>query len=293
MTFKVVVTGATGGIGREIVRGLVHQGATVVIGVRDLNKGHALRTDLAVEPGGGRIEVLPLDLASLESVRAFATEIAAAHPAIQLLINNAGAWFNDRTITNEGHELTLATNLLAPYLLSRLLLPQLRDGAPSRIVNIVSSAVGNYDPGDLDWNRRSYNGFKAYMQSKQALSMATWKLAQRIDGSGVTVNAVSPGFVRTDFLLNAKGVVARLLTMFKFFAVTPAKGARTPLWVALSPELKNANGEYFESGKRKKAKFQDQHPLDELEQLLERMTGLPAWQAASSRLGPRIESEAR
>ena len=274
MSIAAVVTGATGGIGKEIVRGLLRQGATLVVGVRSIEKGEALRAELASEPGGGKVEILPLDVASMESVRAFSAAVAEAHPALQLLINNAGAWFNERSETAEGREMTLATNVLGPHLLTHLLLPQLRAGKPARIVNIVSSAAGNYDASDLEWRRRKYDGFKAYTQSKQALRMTTWKLAQRLDGSGVAANAVSPGFVKTDFLHNATGFVAAMLRLISFLAVTPEKGSATPLWVALAPELAGVNGKYFEDRKEKDGKFRKQAALDELEKLLDKFAGV-------------------
>ncbi len=277
MSITAVVTGATRGIGMEIARGLLRRGATVVIGARSVDKGEAVRAELAREPGGGRIEVLPLDIANLESVRAFAAAVAKAHPALQLLVNNAGAWFSERRQTAEGHELTLATNLLGPHLLTHLLLPRLRAGGPARIVNIVSSAVGNYDVGDLEWQKRGYDGFKAYTQSKQALRMVTWRTAQRLEGSGVVANAVSPGFVRTEFLRSATGPVAALLRFIApLFAVTPEKGAATPLWVALAPELASVSGKYLEGHKEKDGKFREQAPLDELEARLNRLAGISA-----------------
>lgn len=281
MSTTAVVTGATGGIGKEIARKLLRQGATVIIGARSVGKGETARAEFANEPGGGKVEVLPLDVASLKSVREFAAAVGKAHPSLQLLVNNAGALFNERRQTAEGHELTLATNVLGPYLLTHLLLPQLRAGGPARIVNMVSSLAGNYDASDLEWKQRKYDGFKVYAQSKQALRMMTWKVAQRVEGSGVVANAAAPGFAKTDFLQNATGFVASMLGLLKIFAVTPERGAETPLWVALSPELANVNGKYFESHKEKNGKFRDQAALDELEKLLDEITGASSPASAS------------
>lgn len=272
MSISAVITGATDGIGKEIARGLLRQGATVVIGARSAGKGEAARAELAKEPGGGNVEVLPLDVSSMTSVREFAAAVARAHPALQLLVNNAGALFNERRQTAEGHELTFATNALGPYMLTHLLLPLLRAGRPARIVNIVSSLAGSYDAGDLEWKQRRYDGFKAYAQSKQALRMVTWKLAQRLEGSGVTVNAASPGFVNTGFLQNSTGLFAAMLNLLKIFAVKPAEGAATPLWVALASELTGVTGKYFEGLKEKDGKFREPGSLDELEKLLDKIT---------------------
>ncbi|WP_245573061.1 SDR family NAD(P)-dependent oxidoreductase [Lichenihabitans psoromatis] len=199
---------------------LMRNGATIIIGVRNVDKGKALSAALSSKPGGGKIEVLPLDIASMESVRGFAAVVGEAHPALQLLVNNAGAWFSERGETKEGHELTLATNVLGPHLLTSLLLPQLHTGKPARIVNTTSGFAGSYDVGDQDWKRRKYTGFKAYSQSKQALRMMTWKLAQRLEGSGVVANTVSPGFVKTELMQNTSGLVTRLIRMISFMADT-------------------------------------------------------------------------
>lgn len=192
---------------------------------------------------------------------------------MQLLINNAGAWFSEREETAEGHELTLATNVLGPHLLTNLLLPQLRAGKPARIVNMTSGIVGSYDVSDLDWERCKYDGFKAYSQSKQALRMMAWKLAQRLEGSGVVANAISPGFVKTDFMQNASGLVAGLIRMIRSMADTPEEGANTLLWVATAPEMADVTGKYFEARKEKDGKYRNQAAPDELEELLDKKTG--------------------
>jgi NAD(P)-dependent dehydrogenase (short-subunit alcohol dehydrogenase family) len=274
MRISAVVTGATGGIGKEIARGLVRQGATVVVGARSGAKGEATRAELAEEPGGGRVVVLPLDVARMASVREFAAAVASDHPRLQLLVNNAGAWISERQETTEGHELTLATNVLGPHLLTQLLLPQLVAGKPARIVNVVSDVASHYDASDVEWKQRRYDGFQAYAQSKQALRMMTWKLAQRLEGSGVVANAVSPGFVKTDFMQSPTGLVANLIRWTRMFAVTPSEGAATPLWVALSPELANVSGKFFRAHKEKDGKFREQAPLDQLERVLNELTAV-------------------
>lgn len=274
MTLTAVVTGATGGIGKQITRGLLRQGAKVIIGVRNLDKAEALRAELTKDKTNGTIEILPLDVSNLKSVREFADTVTKNHPALQLLINNAGAWFNERAETPEGNELTLATNVIGPYLLTNLLLKPLTNGSPSRIINIVSSAMGSYDSKDLEWNKRKYSAFKAYTQSKQALSMLTWRLSQRLEATGVVANTVSPGVVKTDFLQNSTGFMASLLRLSLIIAVTPEKGAETPLWVALAPELSKVSGKYFENHKQKPSKFREQAALIELEAIINSMTGI-------------------
>lgn len=271
MSKIAVVTGATRGIGKEIARGLLGQGMTVVIGARDAEIGEAVSRELVVEADGGTVEVLPLDLSSMASVRSFARAVSTSHPALHLLINNAGAWFNERRESPDGHEATLATNVLGPYLLTKLLMPQLRSSA-ARVITTTSSTVGNYDPSDLEFSRRPYDSFKAYKQSKQIARMMTWILARRADGSAVTVNTVGPGTVKTEFLNSASGFSAKLMALaVKVIGVTPAQGAVTPLWAALAPGLVGVTGRFFEGKREKNGRFHDRAQLDALEKLLDAM----------------------
>jgi NAD(P)-dependent dehydrogenase (short-subunit alcohol dehydrogenase family) len=269
MSGKVaVVTGATGGIGKEIARGLVRLGAHVVIGARDPQRGEAARAELAAESADGGVSMLPVDVADQSSVRAFATALRAGHPTLDVLVNNAGAWFTDLRRSNDGIELTLATNVLGPHLLTELLLDPLRSAGAARVVNVVSSIAGDYDATDLQFSRRGFDGYKAYAQSKQALTMLTWGLAARLAGQGVSANTAEPGFVRTGLNANVHGPRAAMINlMARLFAVSPAKGADTPLWVASAPELDGVTGKSFAARKQKPAKFLDPGPIAELERL--------------------------
>ena len=235
MSGKVaVVTGATGGIGKEIARGLVRLGCNVVIGARDARRGEAARVELGAAGDGG-VSVLPLDVSDQSSVRSFATELrrvlrSGIGQGLDVLVNNAGAWFTDHRRSSDGLELTLATNVLGPHLLTELLLDDLRAAGSARVVNVVSAITGDYDPTDLQFTTRRYDGYKAYAQSKQALTMLTWGLATRMAGQGVSANTAEPGFVRTAFNANAHGPRATMINvMARLFAVPAAKGADTPL----------------------------------------------------------------
>jgi NAD(P)-dependent dehydrogenase (short-subunit alcohol dehydrogenase family) len=282
-----IVTGATSGIGKEIARGLARMGAAVVLGARSAERGAATRDEIAKETGNPHVSVLRVDVADLASVRAFAAAFSAKHPALHILVNNAGAWFTDRRQSPDGYELTLATNVLGPHVLTGLLLDRLRAGAPSRIVNVVSSFASNYDAADLPFERRKFDGFKAYGQSKQALRMLTWGQAARLAGTGVTANAVAPGFVRTEFNQNARGFMAAVIGLSsRLFAVSAAEGADTPLWAAAAPELADATGKFFDQRKEKDGKFREPEPVADLERRLDEMASRGAESRRSAPAAP-------
>lgn len=259
-----IVTGPTSGIGKEIARGLARTGAKLVLAARNEQKAEAVRAELAREPGAGELRVMQLDVSSVASIRAFAERFNAESGSVSVLVNNAGAWFGDRRESVDGLELTFATNVLGPYLLTTLLAPSLNAGAPARVVNLTSGLAANYDANDLQFQTRKFDGFKVYAQSKQALRMVTWALAEKL-GPKVTVNGASPGFVRTEFNQNAHGFMAAMIDLSaKLFAVSPAKGAGTPLWVATAAELEGQTAKYFDGMKEKDGKFREPGAIADL-----------------------------
>jgi NAD(P)-dependent dehydrogenase (short-subunit alcohol dehydrogenase family) len=267
-----VVTGATSGIGKEIARGLAGLGATVVIGSRDEQRGAATRAEL-VSAGRGTVSVLPLDVADQASIRAFAAAVRERHGTVDILVNNAGAWFTDRRESPGGVELTFATNVLGPYLLTSLLLDALRAAPQGRIVNVVSSIAGHYDADDLQFTRRPYAGGDAYAQSKQALRMLTFGWATELAGTAVTVNAIAPGFVRTAFNRNASGARATMINVaVRLFGTTPATGADSPLWAAAAPELASVTGTYIEKRTEKLSDFRDPATIADLQRRCAELT---------------------
>jgi NAD(P)-dependent dehydrogenase (short-subunit alcohol dehydrogenase family) len=262
LTGKVaLVTGANAGIGKEVARGLLERGAHVIFAVRSVEKGQEAAREL-----GGKSTVLQVDMSSPASIRAFAAQVTAQFPKLHMLVNNAGAWFSDRRTSPEGRELTFATNVLGVHVLSEALTPLLKASAPSRIVNVVSAFTGSYDAGDLEFDRRGYDGFKAYQASKQAARMLTWGLSKRLEGSGVTVNAAAPGFVKTGFNRNAKGFVATMINFSAaLFADSPKKAAYAVLYVAAAPELEGVTGRYYDRAKEKEGSFREEGPIADLE----------------------------
>jgi NAD(P)-dependent dehydrogenase (short-subunit alcohol dehydrogenase family) len=273
-----VVTGATGGIGKEIARGLAQAGMTVVIGARSIERGEAAAAEIAASAQRAAAPlVMQVDMSNLSSIRTFASSLGARFGGLNVLVNNAGAWFTDRRTSSDGIELTFATNVVGPHLLTELLLPQLRTASRARVVNLVSSFAGSLDGSDLQFTRRPYDGAKAYAQSKQALEMLTWGFAARTAGSGVTANCAEPGFVRTDLNRHATGFRTTMINVSaQLFGVTPAKGADTPLWVATAPELEGVTGKCFAKRKPKTDAFRDPAAIMDLESACRELERIPA-----------------
>jgi NAD(P)-dependent dehydrogenase (short-subunit alcohol dehydrogenase family) len=240
-----VVTGATGGIGRWIARGLVQAGYHVVLIGRDRGRGEAAQAWLAEQVPQATTDLLLTDLSLLAPTETVGRLIVSRHPRIRLLVNNAGIVDTKPAMTEEGHDRVLATNLLSPVVLMRTLLPALRAAAPSRIVNIGSSTSdrARLDPAHLVLGRH-WTMLRAYGQSKLALMMITFALAERLAATGVVANIVHPGLVATG-LVRASGVVGLAWRCLAPFALTEEQGAATPLHAALSPEFGDANGVYI------------------------------------------------
>lgn len=247
LTDKVaLVTGATSGIGKATALGLAKLGATVVLVARDRSKGEATRSEIAAVSGNQRVDLLTADLSSQQSIRQLATDFKAKYQQLHILVNNAGGIFGERELTVDGLEYTFALNHLAYFLLTNLLLDVLKASAPARIVNLASGAqqmgVINFD--DLQGAKR-YGGQAAYSQSKLANVMFTYELARRLKGSGVTVNCVQPGIVRTNFGNSASWAFRLFVRVLTPFMKSPEQGAETPLYLASSPEVEGVSGQYF------------------------------------------------
>jgi NAD(P)-dependent dehydrogenase (short-subunit alcohol dehydrogenase family) len=237
----VLVTGATSGIGKAAALALGKQGATVIFTARDEAKGKAVQKELSEASSNPNIEMLPCDLASLQSIRQFCDEYRRRHDRLDVLINNAGLWTYSRQESKDGIEMTLAVNVLAPFLMTHLLLDLLKRSAPSRIVSTSSGLhYGTINFEDLEVKK--FNGAKAYRQSKLGILLFTRLLARRLEGTGVTVNAMLPGMVKTNLGRDA-GAFSRAI--FKMMGTTPEKGADTIVYLASSPEVEKVSGECF------------------------------------------------
>ncbi|WP_437622897.1 SDR family oxidoreductase [Sorangium sp. So ce1151] len=243
-----VVTGGNTGIGKETARGLAQRGARVVLACRDTGRAEAARDDIARTTGSKDVEVMALDLASKASIRAFAEELRAKRGRLDVLVNNAGVWQRSRAATRDGIEATFGVNHVGTSLLTQELLPLLKQSAPSRIV-VLSSKLhyrGQMGWDDLQFERRKYGAGAAYSQSKLANVLFTKALARRLEGTGVTVNAVHPGVVATELMREFPKLVVKL---FNLFLLTAEQGAACSLHVATAPELAGVTGEYFEKSR--------------------------------------------
>lgn len=245
-----VVTGGTSGIGGAISHGLAMLGAHVVMVARDAGKGRSAAAELKAQTGNPGIEFVQADLLSQRSVRQLAASLEKAHPRLDVLVNNVGGAFWKRGVTDDGVERTLALNLLAPFLLTELLLPQLRRSAPSRIVNVATKPrkSDTVDVADLQSGRR-YDGFSAYGRAKTGLIMYTYELARRLEGTGVTANCLHPGVATdTDFskdMPRALQVMGPLFARLLGMKVSLEEAADTAVYLASSPDVASVTGKYF------------------------------------------------
>ena len=242
---RVVFTGATDGMGLLAARRLAGMNASLHVVGRNPDKTAQTVDDLNRLAGTARAVGVQCDLGSLASVRACATSLLDQCPRIDLLINCAGILVLERTVSSDGFEMTWAVNYLGPFLLTQLLLERIRESAPARIVNLSSSAArgGTIHFDDLQLVR-NWSGLKAYAQSKLATNMATRALARRLDGTGVTVNALHPGFTRTSLVRDASGMGRLWRLMMMAFASPPEVAAERIISVAASLRYEGVSGQY-------------------------------------------------
>jgi len=267
-----LVTGASAGIGLATARELARLGGRVVMAVRDPEKGEKARR--AVMGATGReVEMAVVDLASQTSIRAFARDFAALHPRLDVLVNNAGIWAGRRGLSPDGIELTWATNVLNYFLVTERLLPLLKAAGRARVVNVASRLAHDLDLSDVQFERRPYSGEGAYAQSKQADRMLTWALARRLDGTGVTANALHPGFVATEIFGKGGGLVGLGMSLYsRLRAKSPEEGADTVVWLAASPDVEGRSGLFWVDRKEHRCRFHDEKDEETLWRLCQDMT---------------------
>ena len=246
----VLITGGNSGIGKQAAMDLKLLGAHVIITARDPAKGRKAVEEIRQYAGaGGEVGLMPLDLARFASIRSFAEEFTRRFDRLHVLVNNAGGLLTNRTTTEDGFETTFGVNHLGHFLLTNLLLDVLKDSAPARIINV--SSVAHKSTSGLDFDdlqcELGYTGWDAYAKSKLANILFTTELARRLDGTGVTANALHPGFVMSGFGQHGDmgGLMGAGLKLARLFAIRPKRGARTTVYLTSSPDVEGVTGKYF------------------------------------------------
>ena len=244
----VVVTGATDGVGKQAALRLAEAGASLVLVSRNAEKGQSVVETLRRQAQNQHIEFLQADLSRLDDVRRVAADIRARCDRLDVLLNNAGAIFMQRAESADGIEMTWALNHLNYFLLTHELIDLLKASAPARIVNVASAAHqrGQIDFDDLE-SGKSYAGWRAYSQSKLANILFTYELALRLDGTGVTANALHPGFVRTRFGSNNR-LLAKIgiAVAMRVSGISVDAGGKTSVYLAMSADVEGATGGYYD-----------------------------------------------
>lgn len=270
MTGKVcLVTGATSGHGRAVATALARMGATVILGCRNTERAEATRKCILAAHPDSRVTVLPLDLASRRSIIEAVHLLAARHVKLDVLVNNAAAWWMNRRESVDGFELVWATNVLGPHLLTKLVLPLLRASGGGRVVNVASSQAGGLDLNDVESVQGPYSGIRAYKASKQAVRMLTWTLAAHLAGECVVANALCPGFMKTSLGRNASFGFRAMLFALRPVQVSAERGAETAIWLASSPETAAISNQFFVKQQPVACAFRDPAACERLFQMCE------------------------
>lgn len=269
---RVVITGATSGIGKEVAVELASLGAQVVLACRDVVRGKQIAADINASTGAERTAVMTLDTSDQSSIRAFAREYGRSYGSLDVLVNNAGVLIAEgRKSSVDGIELTLATNVLGYYLVTTQLLDALKNGAPARVVNVASTFAGDVDLDDLQFDRRPYDGMAAYAQSKACNRMLTWAFARRLESDGVTVNTMAPGLVLDTKLYRDLSTEARR-GLEQIGGRSLPEGADTAIWLASSPEVDGVTGRFFEQRAEIPCQFRDRDSEERLWEACEQLT---------------------
>jgi NAD(P)-dependent dehydrogenase (short-subunit alcohol dehydrogenase family) len=279
MNSVCVVTGISAGIGKAAAAALARSGVQVVGVVRDAERGRAAVQEICDRAPAAKVDLLIADLSALDQVRQLAEQIRTRYDHLDVIMHNAGVALYRRETTVDGYERMFATNHLAPYLLTRLLIDRLEAAGskPARVISVSSEAhrqVRRIRWDDLQ-SKRSYSALRAYNLSKLANVLFVRALAERLDRQTVVANAVSPGFVRTELNRDATLPFRIFFTLVRPLQTNLETGADTPVWAATSPEAAAVTGSYFQ--KRKPAKT---NPLAQDRAAAERM-----WAASADLCG--------
>ena len=238
-----IITGSTSGIGEETAKALAREGMRLVLPVRNMAKGEALREEIHQLTGDGRVDLHECDLSSMDSIRAFAREFNDKYDRLDVLINNAGIWEMKRNETPDGIEKTFAINHLAPFLMTNLLLDKLKASAPSRIITVSSMAhkAARIHFDDLE-GKRNWSWMGSYAQSKLANVFFTRHLSRKLEGTGVVANCLHPGVVATHLF---DKMPKFMHAPMKLVMISPKEGAKTSIYLATAPEAQHFSGKYL------------------------------------------------
>ncbi|XP_077594504.1 retinol dehydrogenase 13-like isoform X2 [Stigmatopora nigra] len=249
----VIITGANTGIGKETAQELAQRGGRIIMGCRDMEKCEAAAKEIRGNTLNPHVYACHLDLASIKSIREFAERIKEKEKRVDVLINNAGVMRCPAWKTEDGFDMQFGVNHLGHFLLTNLLLEKLKECAPSRVINLASLAhiVGEMDFDDLNWEKKKFNTKLAYCQSKLAIVLFTRELAKRLQGTGVTVNAVHPGVVSTQLGrhtgLHQSQISSTVLSpFFSLLVKSPKLGAQPSVYLAVAEELEGVTGRYYD-----------------------------------------------
>ncbi len=270
---RVLITGPTSGVGREVATQLATLGAEVILACRDLRKGQETVAGIAHSTGSSKLVVIHLDTSSQASIRSFARDFRRKYRRLHVLINNAGGNRGTlpRTMSPDGIELTFATNVVGYFLLTQELLDVLKASAPARIINVASAYASDLDLDDLQFDRRPFESFKAYAQSKACDRLLTWALARRLKGTGVTANAMTPGLIMTGLYRSSPPELVERLRGYSN-GRTAEQGADTAVWLASAPELGRVTNKFFEDREEVECQFRNKNDEEKLWRTLAGLT---------------------
>ena len=271
---RIIVTGPTSGYGKEIATQLASLGAEIVLACRNLELGERTADEIARYTGAKNCVVMRIDTSNQQSIHEFARQYRGKYSSLDVLINNAGIIQPQRQASVDAIELTFATNVLGYYLLTVDLLDTLQASVPARIINVASNFAGNLDLTDLQFYCRDYEGLKAYAQSKACDRMLTWAFARRLEGSGVTANAMAPGLSIGTGLLRDAPLSVRLKMRIGslFLGRSIAQGAETAIWLASSSDVEVINGRFFDQRQEKPCDFRNEENEEKLWGICEGLT---------------------
>ena len=270
---RVIVTGPTSGVGREIAIQLAELGAEVILAARNIQKANGVAAEIARRTESNNAVVMEIDTSSQDSIRKFAREFRNKYDHLDVLINNAAVSRGalPRVNSVDGIELTFATNVLGYFLFTQELLDLLKQSAPSRIINVASSFASDLDLDDLQFERRPFESFRAYAQSKACDRMLTWAFARRLEGIGVTVNAMTPGLIaETELYRNTQPELMQRLTQ-RAGGRTSAQGADTAVWLASDSDLQDVSSKFFEDRQELECEFRNEKNEEKLWRICEEL----------------------